>query len=66
LGKAGLEHPVNGLAALLLQSVDRLLAVKETRNPELMLEVIQAATSKNSNLKSRNCKALNSRIKWAL
>ena len=37
--------PFNGLAALLLQSVDRLLAVKETRQlvRELMLEVIQAA-----------------------
>lgn len=37
--------PFNGLAALLLQSVDRLLAVKETRKlvRELMLEVIQAA-----------------------
>lgn len=36
--------PFNGLAALLLQSVDRLLAVKETRKlvRELMLEVIQA------------------------
>jgi 2-dehydropantoate 2-reductase len=36
--------PFNGLAALLLQSVDRLLAVKETRKliRELMLEVIGA------------------------
>jgi 2-dehydropantoate 2-reductase len=37
--------PFNGLAALLLQSVDRLLAVRETRKlvRELMLEVIEAA-----------------------
>lgn len=36
--------PFNGLATLLLQSVDRLLAVKETRRlvREMMLEVIQA------------------------
>lgn len=36
--------PFNGLAALLLQSVDRLLAVRETRKlvRELMLEVIAA------------------------
>jgi 2-dehydropantoate 2-reductase len=41
--------PFNGLCALLLQTVDRLLAVQSTRNliREIMLEVIQAANAQN-------------------
>lgn len=43
--------PFNGLAALLLKSVDRLLAVKETRKlvRELMLEVIGAGNQQGLN-----------------